>query len=164
MVWGCQPHAHPPTRRTRVSLFIWLITFDLSGMGGPNSSYATTSIVLRILWSLKLHHYVNVRIPSGGVIIHRTFAFYIFLDPLQILPVQVLYTFFIIMFDVFSMIYSSSFWRPLVLQTRSFRRHLQVASATSGRWHSQLRTSSRNSADEFFSSHEKYCFTFWNSI
>jgi hypothetical protein len=37
-VWGCQPHAKPPTWRTRVSLFVWVITLDLSGMVGPTSS------------------------------------------------------------------------------------------------------------------------------
>jgi len=41
---GCQPHALPPTWRTRVSLFFWAITFDLSGMGGPTSSFATANI------------------------------------------------------------------------------------------------------------------------
>jgi len=82
MGWGCQPHTQPPTCRTRVSPFIWVITFNLSRMGGCNSSYATTSIVLRILWSLKPHHYINVRIPSGRVLLHRTFAFYILLDTL----------------------------------------------------------------------------------
>ena len=37
-VWGCQPHAKPPTWRTKVSLFVLVITLDLSGMGGPTSS------------------------------------------------------------------------------------------------------------------------------
>ena len=36
--WSCQPHAQPPTWRTRVSLFVWVTTLDLSGMGGPTSS------------------------------------------------------------------------------------------------------------------------------
>ena len=36
-VWGCQPHAKPPIWRTSVSLFVWVITLDLSGMGGPTS-------------------------------------------------------------------------------------------------------------------------------
>ena len=100
MGWGCRPHAQPPTWRTRISLFVWVITFDLSCMGGPNSCCATTSIALRILWSLKPHHYVNLTIPSGGggvgVIIHRTFGFFISLDPLQILPAPVAYSFFIL--------------------------------------------------------------------
>ena len=37
-VWGCQPHAHPLTWRTRLFLFVWVITLELSGMGGPTSS------------------------------------------------------------------------------------------------------------------------------
>jgi hypothetical protein len=63
--WGRQPHAQPPTWRARVSLFVWIITFDLSGMGNPTSSYATASIGLRIIWTRKPHHYVKVRIPTG---------------------------------------------------------------------------------------------------
>jgi hypothetical protein len=39
----------PPTWRTRVSLFVRVITLDLSGMGGPASSYATAVIALRII-------------------------------------------------------------------------------------------------------------------
>jgi hypothetical protein len=31
-VWGCQPYAQPPIWRTRVSLFVWVIPLDLSGM------------------------------------------------------------------------------------------------------------------------------------
>jgi hypothetical protein len=30
--------AKPHTWKTRVSLFVWVITLDLSGMGGPTSS------------------------------------------------------------------------------------------------------------------------------
>jgi hypothetical protein len=37
-----------PTWRTRVSLFVWLLPLDLSGMGDPTSSYATAGIVLRV--------------------------------------------------------------------------------------------------------------------
>jgi hypothetical protein len=29
MGWNCQPHVPPPTWRTRVSLFVWVITCDL---------------------------------------------------------------------------------------------------------------------------------------
>jgi len=39
----------PPTWRTRVPLFVWVITFDLSGMEEPTSSLATASIALRIM-------------------------------------------------------------------------------------------------------------------
>jgi hypothetical protein len=42
------------------SLFVWIITFDLSGMGGPTSSCATTSMALRIIWPHKPHHYINM--------------------------------------------------------------------------------------------------------
>jgi hypothetical protein len=48
MGWCCQPHAQPPIWRTRVSLLVWAITFDLSGKGDPTSSYATAGIALRI--------------------------------------------------------------------------------------------------------------------
>jgi hypothetical protein len=43
------PMPQPPTWRTRVSLFDWVITFDLSGMGDPASSYTTAGIALRII-------------------------------------------------------------------------------------------------------------------
>jgi len=46
---GCQPRAQPPPWKSRVSFFVWVITFDLSGMGGPIGSYATTSITLTII-------------------------------------------------------------------------------------------------------------------
>jgi hypothetical protein len=35
--WGCQPQAQPPTWRTRVSVFVRVITFDLCDTG-PNWS------------------------------------------------------------------------------------------------------------------------------
>jgi hypothetical protein len=38
-----------PNLGARVSIFVWVITFDLSGMGGPTSSYSTASIALRII-------------------------------------------------------------------------------------------------------------------
>ena len=48
-LWGgLSAPVQPPTWRTRVSLFVWVITFDLFGMGGPTSSYATASIAPRI--------------------------------------------------------------------------------------------------------------------
>jgi hypothetical protein len=46
---GLHPYAQPPTWRTRVSLFVWVITFDLSGLGVPASSYATAGLALRII-------------------------------------------------------------------------------------------------------------------
>jgi hypothetical protein len=67
MEWSFQPHALLPTRRTRVSIFVCIITFDLSSMGDPTSSYATASMALRIIWSCKPDQYVKVGIPEGGL-------------------------------------------------------------------------------------------------
>jgi hypothetical protein len=65
-----------PTERTRASLFVWIITFGLSGMGGPTSSCATTSIALRIIWPHKPHHYVKVGMTLGGLttLINKNFC------------------------------------------------------------------------------------------
>lgn len=38
----------PPTWRTRMSLFVWVITFDLSDVGDPTSSNAIARIALKI--------------------------------------------------------------------------------------------------------------------
>jgi hypothetical protein len=46
--------------------FVWAITFDLPGLGGHTSSYATASIALRIISPHKSHHYVKVGIPLEG--------------------------------------------------------------------------------------------------
>jgi hypothetical protein len=48
-VRGRQPLAQPPTWRSRVCLLVWIIPFDLSGMGGPTGSYATAGIALRVI-------------------------------------------------------------------------------------------------------------------
>ena len=64
--WGCRSHVQPPTWRTRVSLFVSVVTFDLSGMEDLASSYATASMAVRVTWPSKPHHYVTVRIPSGN--------------------------------------------------------------------------------------------------
>jgi hypothetical protein len=42
-----QPHAQHPFRKTGVSLLVCVIFFDLSGMGGPTSSYTTASLASR---------------------------------------------------------------------------------------------------------------------
>jgi hypothetical protein len=60
MMGGCQPHAQPPTWRTRVSLFVWLLPLDPSSLGGPTSSYATAGIALRVSGALKPHHHDKV--------------------------------------------------------------------------------------------------------
>jgi hypothetical protein len=39
----------PSTWKTRVSIFVFVITFDVSGMEDPASSYATAGIDLRII-------------------------------------------------------------------------------------------------------------------
>jgi hypothetical protein len=51
----------------RVSLFAWLLPLDLTGMGGPTSSYATAGIALRVLGALKPHHHDKVEIPLVGL-------------------------------------------------------------------------------------------------
>jgi hypothetical protein len=63
-VWGCQPHAQPPTWRTSVSLFVWLLPLGLSGLGGPTRSYATAGRALRVSGALKPHQHVKVEIAS----------------------------------------------------------------------------------------------------
>jgi hypothetical protein len=60
MVWGCQPQVQPPTWRTRISLFVWLLPLDLSSLGGPTSSYVTTGIAIRVSGALKPHHHDKV--------------------------------------------------------------------------------------------------------
>jgi hypothetical protein len=70
--WDCQPHTQTPTPNPQPGgpghpLLSGSITFDLSGMGDPTSSCATTSIALRIIWPHKLHCYVKVGMPSGGM-------------------------------------------------------------------------------------------------
>jgi hypothetical protein len=47
-VRGRQPLAQPRTWRNKVSHLVWIIPFDLSGTGGPTSSYATAGIALRV--------------------------------------------------------------------------------------------------------------------
>jgi hypothetical protein len=66
-VWGCYPHDQPPTWRTRVSLFFWLLPLDLSGMCGPTSSYATVGIAIGVSGALRLHHHDKVEILSVGI-------------------------------------------------------------------------------------------------
>jgi len=51
-----------------VSLFVWALPFDLSGMGGPTSSYATTGIAIRVTESHKPPHHYKVETPFGGVL------------------------------------------------------------------------------------------------
>jgi len=48
-----------------VSLFVWLLPFDLSGFGVPTGSYDTAGIALGVTEALKLPHHVKVATPSG---------------------------------------------------------------------------------------------------
>jgi hypothetical protein len=50
----------------RVSLFVWLLPLDLTGMGGPTSSYATAGIAFRVSGALKPHHHDKVEISLVG--------------------------------------------------------------------------------------------------
>jgi hypothetical protein len=71
-VWGCQPNAQPPTWRTSVSLFVWLLPLDLSGLDAPNSSYATAAgVALRVSGALKPHHHDKV-----GIVGNYAFRFF----------------------------------------------------------------------------------------
>jgi hypothetical protein len=48
--YGMRLLASRPTTNledTRVSLFVWLLPLDLSGMGAPTSNYSTAGIALR---------------------------------------------------------------------------------------------------------------------
>jgi hypothetical protein len=56
---GRQPHSQPPTWKARVSLFVWIITFDLSGTA------------LRFIRPHNPHHYVKVGISTGGSLIFK---------------------------------------------------------------------------------------------
>ena len=49
-----------------MSLFVWVIIFDLSGLGYPASSYSTAGLALRIIWPHKPHDYVKIETTSGG--------------------------------------------------------------------------------------------------
>jgi hypothetical protein len=54
----------------RISLFVWLLPLDLTGIGGLTSSYATACKALRISGALKHHHHDKVEIPLVGKIRH----------------------------------------------------------------------------------------------
>jgi hypothetical protein len=62
----CQPTAHPPSCTSKVSLFPRNLTLDLSGLGGPASSYVAAGIALEITGSHKPHCYNEVETPLGG--------------------------------------------------------------------------------------------------
>jgi hypothetical protein len=53
---GRQPHAQLLTWRTRVYLLVWHLPRNLSGMGGPTSSYAAADIALEFIGAHKPPH------------------------------------------------------------------------------------------------------------
>jgi hypothetical protein len=55
-----------PNLETRVSLFVWLLPLDLSGMDAPTNRYATADIALRVSGALKPHQHDKVETPSVG--------------------------------------------------------------------------------------------------
>ena len=66
--WGLYPQAQPPNWKTIVTLFIWVITFDLSSQNDPASSYVTAGLVLRIIWPLRPHYYAKLGTFSGAIV------------------------------------------------------------------------------------------------
>ena len=64
--YWCQPHTQSPIWRTRLSLFVWVITFDLSRIRDLASSCATAGLALRIFWLGKPNNYVKVGITSAA--------------------------------------------------------------------------------------------------
>jgi hypothetical protein len=97
MVRGRQPLAQPPTWRTRVSLLVWMIPFDLSGLGDPTSSYASAGIALRVIWPHKPHHTIGGETEKIHLIKSRTGdlpAYSIVPQPTTLLrvPIFVFYT------------------------------------------------------------------------
>jgi hypothetical protein len=49
-----------------VSLLVWNLTLDLSGLGDPASSYATAVIALEIIGARKPHRHDKADTPPGG--------------------------------------------------------------------------------------------------
>jgi hypothetical protein len=49
-----------------VSLLVWNLTLDLSGLGDPASSYATAGIALEIIGARKPHRHDKADTPPGG--------------------------------------------------------------------------------------------------
>jgi hypothetical protein len=49
-----------------VSLLVWNLTLDLSGLGDAASSYATAGIALEIIGARKHHLHDKAETPPGG--------------------------------------------------------------------------------------------------
>jgi len=63
---GFTHHAQPRIWRARFSLVVWVVTFDLSGVKGLISNYATAIVALRIILPLQPCCFVKVRLYTGG--------------------------------------------------------------------------------------------------
>jgi hypothetical protein len=53
-----------------VSLLVWNLTLDLSGLGEPASSYATAGISLEIIVARKLHRHDKLFFPVFNIKLH----------------------------------------------------------------------------------------------
>jgi hypothetical protein len=65
-----------------VSVFVWNLTLDLSVLGNPASSYATTVLALGFIGTRKPHHHDKVEITYHNVSRHG--VFFTYFDHLQI--------------------------------------------------------------------------------
>lgn len=61
-------HPNPQPGGPEYPFFVLVITFELSGMGGPTRSYTSADIVLRIIGPHKPHCCDKVEMPSGGML------------------------------------------------------------------------------------------------
>jgi hypothetical protein len=53
-------NSHLSLEHLRVFHLVWNLLFDLFGLGGPTSSYATADIALRVIGAHKPHHHYKV--------------------------------------------------------------------------------------------------------
>jgi hypothetical protein len=51
-----------------VSLLVWNLSLDLSGLGDPASSYATAGIALEIIGARKPHRHDKAETPPGVIV------------------------------------------------------------------------------------------------
>jgi hypothetical protein len=89
--WCRQPHAQPSTWRTRVSLLVWHLPRNLSGMGGPASSYAAASMALEFTGAHKPPHAATKCFRRGGYTIHGVVWYTVTLNPLTTSHLSVAY-------------------------------------------------------------------------
>jgi hypothetical protein len=60
------PASRLPPNLEDLGIPLWLLSLDLSGRGGPSSSYDTAGIALRVSGARKPHHHDKVGIASVG--------------------------------------------------------------------------------------------------